>query len=48
MARAVRFAESTAPTRPHAGLESAGPNLLVGPFTAMLDRARDAISGPHQ
>jgi hemerythrin superfamily protein len=45
MRKAVAFAESTAPTRPHAGVESATANLLVGPFAAMLDRARDAISG---
>jgi hypothetical protein len=42
---AVAFAESIAPTRPHPGVESAAANMLVGPFAAMLDRARDAISG---
>ncbi|MFZ5897006.1 MAG: hemerythrin domain-containing protein [Myxococcota bacterium] len=45
MRKAVSFAESIAPTRPHAGVESAAANMLVGPFAAMLDRARDAISG---
>ena len=45
MGRAARLAESTAPTRPHPGVESAGANLLAGPFAAMLDRARDAING---
>lgn len=45
MRKAVNFAESIAPTRPHAGVESQAANLLVGPFAAMLDRARDAISG---
>jgi hemerythrin superfamily protein len=45
MRKAVAFAESVAPTRPHPGVESATANLLVGPFAAMLDRARDAISG---
>ena len=45
MRKAVNFAESVAPTRPHAGVESRGANLLVGPFASMLDRARDAISG---
>lgn len=45
MRKAVTLAESTAPTRPHAGVESRGANLLAGPFAAMLDRARDAISG---
>jgi len=43
MRKAVEFAEKVAPTRPHAGVESAAANLLVGPFAAMLDRARYAI-----
>jgi hypothetical protein len=41
---AVEFAEKVAPTRPHAGVESQAANLLIGPFAAMVDRARDAIS----
>jgi hemerythrin superfamily protein len=41
--RAVRTAEAMAPTRPHAGVESAAANVMAGPFAAMLDRARDAI-----
>jgi len=45
MRNAVQLAERLAPTRPHAGVESAALNLLVGPFAAMLDRARDLISG---
>jgi hemerythrin superfamily protein len=45
MRRAVELAERTAPTRPHAGTESASANFLVGPFASMLDRARDAIQG---
>lgn len=45
MRRAIDLAEATAPTRPHPGVESRGANLLVGPFAAMLDRARDAIDG---
>ncbi len=36
-------AEATAPTHPHAGVESATANLLLGPPTAIMDRARDAI-----
>ncbi|BBX07024.1 hemerythrin domain-containing protein [Mycolicibacterium aichiense] len=44
MAGAVRAAEAIAPTRPHAGVESAVLNFAVGPFASMLDRARDAIS----
>lgn len=45
MRRAVTFAEAVAPTHPHAGIESATANLLAGPFVAMIDRARDAITG---
>ncbi|MBV8346899.1 MAG: hemerythrin domain-containing protein [Mycolicibacterium sp.] len=43
MGSAVRAVEAIAPTRPHAGVESAKLNLAVGPFASMLDRARDAI-----
>jgi hypothetical protein len=43
MAAAVQAAEAIAPTRPHAGVESAKLNFAVGPFASMLDRARDAI-----
>ena len=45
MRRAAEFAESIAPTRPHPGVESRAANMLAGPFVAMIDRARDAISG---
>jgi hemerythrin superfamily protein len=45
MGRAAKLAESMAPTRPHAGVESQVANLFAGPFAAMLDRARDAIVG---
>lgn len=45
MRKAAEFAEKVAPTRPHAGVESAAGNMLVGPFAAMLDRSRDALSG---
>lgn len=45
MGRAAKLAEAIAPTRPHAGVESQLANLAVGPFAAMLDRARDAIIG---
>lgn len=44
MATALRLAESVAPTRPHPGVELTGEHVLTGPFTVMLDRARDAIS----
>ena len=43
MAKAVQAAEAIAPTRPHAGVESAKLNFAVGPFASMLDRARDLI-----
>lgn len=45
MRRAVELAEAIAPTHPHAGVESAVANIIVGPFASMLDRARDAITG---
>jgi hemerythrin superfamily protein len=45
MTRTVKLAESVAPTRPHAGIESRLANLFTGPFAAMTDRARDAILG---
>ena len=45
MRKAVDLAESMAPTRMHAGVESAAGNILMGPFVAMLNRARDALSG---
>jgi hypothetical protein len=44
MRRAAKLAETLGPTRPHPGIESATANLLVGPFAAMIDRARDALS----
>jgi hypothetical protein len=40
---AVRAAEAIAPTRPHAGVESAMLNFAVGPFASMVDRVRDLI-----
>ena len=39
----MQAAEAIAPTRPHAGVESAKLNFAVGPFASMLDRARDVI-----
>jgi hemerythrin superfamily protein len=42
-AAAVRAAEATAPTRPHAGVESATANLLAGPAVALFDRLRDRV-----
>jgi hemerythrin superfamily protein len=48
MRKAVELAEAIAPTRPHAGIESATANILVGPFAAMVDRSRDALMGKHR
>ena len=45
MRTAMKLAEDVAPTRPHAGVESATANILAGPFASMMDRARDALSG---
>ncbi|OUC82930.1 hemerythrin [Streptosporangium minutum] len=43
LAAGVKAAEALAPTHPHAGVESATKNLLVGTPVAMMDRARDVI-----
>lgn len=43
LGRVVELAERIAPTRPHPGIESATANLVVGPFVAIVDRARDAL-----
>lgn len=43
MAGAVQAAEAIAPTRPHAGVESAKANFALGPFASMLDRVRDVM-----
>jgi hemerythrin superfamily protein len=48
MRRAAELAESTAPTRPHPGVESPAENMLAGPFAAMMDRARDFLTGKSQ
>ncbi|MGD9998062.1 MAG: hemerythrin domain-containing protein [Ilumatobacteraceae bacterium] len=45
MAKAFLLAESMAPTHAHRmAPESATGNMLVGPFVAMVDKVRDAIS----
>ncbi len=43
-APALKAAEATAPTHPHPGTESATANAAVGPFAAIADRVRDAMS----
>jgi hemerythrin superfamily protein len=45
MRNAAQLAESTAPTHPHAGVESRAANMMAGPFASMLDRARDLMTG---
>lgn len=45
LATAVQVAERIAPTHPHAGVESGFVNFAVGPFAALIDRARDALKG---
>jgi hemerythrin superfamily protein len=42
--RALLMAEKTAPTHPHPSARSTTMNYLTGPFAAMADRARDAVS----
>lgn len=44
MGSAYEMAKKTAPTRPHPSTpNSPGANMLVGPFAAVMDRARDAV-----
>jgi hemerythrin superfamily protein len=38
------LAEKTAPTHPHPSARSTAMNYVAGPFAALADRARDAIS----
>ena len=38
------LAEKTAPTHPHPSAKSTAMNYVAGPFAAVADRARDAIS----
>ncbi len=38
------LAEKTAPTHPHPSAKSTAMNYVAGPFAALTDRARDAIS----
>ena len=47
LGRACEMAQGIAPTRPHPATESTAANAFVGPFAAMLDHARDAISAPN-
>jgi hemerythrin superfamily protein len=40
----VKRAEEMAPTHPHPSAKTTTANYVAGPFAAMLDRARDALS----
>jgi hemerythrin superfamily protein len=42
--RMLLLAEKTAPTHPHPSARSTAMNYVAGPFAAMVDRVRDAIS----
>jgi hemerythrin superfamily protein len=42
--RAFLMAEKTAPTHPHPSARSTTMNYLTGPFAALTDRAKDAVS----
>lgn len=42
--KALLMAEKTAPTHPHVSVRSTTMNYIAGPFVAVVDRARDAIS----
>ena len=42
--QAFLMAEKTAPTHPHPSARSTTMNYLTGPFAALTDRARDAVS----
>ncbi len=46
MGRAYEAAKMAAPTRPHPATPNTPvANMLVGPFAAVVDRARDAVRG---
>ena len=42
--RQLLLAEKTAPTHPHPSARSTAMNYVAGPFAALADRARDAIT----
>jgi hemerythrin superfamily protein len=45
--RQLLLAEKTAPTHPHPSARSTAMNFVAGPFAAVADRARDAVSRTH-
>jgi iron-sulfur cluster repair protein YtfE (RIC family) len=44
LADRITKAEAAAPTHPHPSAKSTAANAALGPFAALLDRARDALS----
>jgi len=45
MGRKIKAAEATAPTHPHPSVEpGSAKQKMVGPFAALVDRAKDAIA----
>jgi hemerythrin superfamily protein len=44
LADRITKAEAAAPTHPHPAAKSTTANAALGPFAALLDRARDALS----
>lgn len=46
MTKKLQLAQKLAPTHPHPHApESAAGNMVLGPFVAMVDKVRDALSG---
>lgn len=48
MGEMLEKAESIAPTHPHPSAKTTTANLVMGPFAAMVDKVRDAMSGAHR
>lgn len=46
LGKVVASVERMAPTRPHPNVKGRAANLIGGPFAAMMDRARDAMTAP--
>lgn len=45
MGEALEKAEKMAPTHPHPSAKTTTANAVMGPFAAMVDKVRDALSG---
>ncbi len=46
MAKAIKAAEATAPTRPHPGVESGAKNMALRTGRRLMDRTKDAVRRP--